>query len=109
MQNVTGGTVMQSIFFKVKWRFFAKSTQDYSLTIIGKLTPDLTEILPDEVLVKILVEIAAGKLEKVEKYGGKVCEEIPRLNEFSGKNPRIAFQIKFKTLEDLMKYRKEMF
>lgn len=101
---------MKAFYLSVNWRFFAKSKQvDNYLIVIGKLCPDLTDFIPDEVLIGLLSEAAIKRIEKVEKFGGEICEEIPRLNEFTGKNPKIAFQVKFKTLEDLMKYRKEMF
>lgn len=101
---------MEITYLTVHWRFFAKSKENrYYLIAIGKLLPDMADKLPAEWLTRNLLEASARKIEKVGEFNGEVCENIPQLTKMETCNPRVVFAVRFDTMEDLMKYRKEMF
>ena len=101
---------MEITYLSVHWKFFARSKENnHYLIAIGKLLPDMADKLPTEWLTRNLIDASAIKIEKVGEFNGEICENIPQLTKLETCNPRVFFTVRFNTMEDLMKYRKEMF
>lgn len=107
---------MEIKYLSINWKCFAKSKEfSYYLIVIGRLLPDMSNKVPQDFITKILAEEAVKRIERAKDFGGQVCEDevesLSKLSEMTtlSNNPRILFIVKFKTFNELILYRKEMF
>lgn len=100
---------MESIFLGINWRFFAKTKEmNNYLIVVGRFVPNIGDRVPVEILKRVLISITLKKIEQLESFNGNVCEDISELKPLDD-GMRVVYQVKFKTMEELMRYRKEVF
>ena len=100
---------MESIFLGINWRFFAKTKEmNNYLIVVGRFVPNVGDRVPVEILKRVLISITLKKIEQLESFNGNVCEDISELMPLDD-GMRVVYQVKFKTMEELMRYRKEVF